>query len=86
MNVSAVNAQKRLTGPEAFFYVMWNILTLGWPYLTKILIKKAVMEALEAERLAMPGSPPLLLPAPVPGWTPPQPGAGVPLRDSRRQA
>jgi hypothetical protein len=57
-NIAAANVDGRLTGAERFWYILWCVVTLGWPYFMKVMIKKAVMEALEAQRLAAAVLPP----------------------------
>jgi len=41
---------KKLTGIEKFVYIIWCIGTLGMVWAIKILIKIAIIEALEADR------------------------------------
>jgi hypothetical protein len=42
----ATIVNERLTGWEQLWWVLWNIFTIGMPYTAKILLKKAVAEAI----------------------------------------
>lgn len=44
-------ASDRLTGGEKFAYIAFNICTLGLPFLRKVIMKKALLEAQYAGRL-----------------------------------
>jgi hypothetical protein len=37
--------KERISGFESFWYILWNIFTLGMPYLYKIIVKKAIIES-----------------------------------------
>jgi len=41
-----------LTGWESFWYILGNILTLGLPYFSKIVRKKALIDVWNAEYIA----------------------------------
>jgi hypothetical protein len=59
----SMTAQSRLSGWESFWYCIISIMTLGAFYFTKILIKRATLEAMIAhDRIIQPG-----FPYPMPG-------------------
>jgi hypothetical protein len=40
---------RKLTSTENAFWILWCVLTFGAPWFVKVLIKKAVIEALNTE-------------------------------------